>query len=81
MKPRQEPAFEIVCLGAGGGPLEGDVLGYMCKPYARRWDEGWLGLEGGGSHKSSGDSSLTGSASDRLWNWCIDSVAAPGYPH
>ena len=47
MKPRQEPAFEIVCLGAGGGPLEGDVLGYMCKPYARRWDEGWLGLEGG----------------------------------
>lgn len=42
-----EPAFEIVCLGAGGGPLEGDVLGYMCKPYARRWDEGWLGLEGG----------------------------------
>ncbi|GHJ87842.1 hypothetical protein NliqN6_4244 [Naganishia liquefaciens] len=47
MKMRPEPAFEIVCLGAGGGPLEGDVLGYMCKPYARRWDEGWLGLEGG----------------------------------
>lgn len=42
-----QPAFEIVCLGAGGGPLEGDVLGYMCKPYASRWDEGWLGLEGG----------------------------------
>lgn len=44
---RMQPAFEIVCLGAGGGPLEGDVLGYMCKPYASRWDEGWLGLEGG----------------------------------
>ncbi|KAJ9091378.1 hypothetical protein QFC21_007233 [Naganishia friedmannii] len=42
-----EPAFEIVCLGAGGGPLEGDVLGYMCKPYASRWDQGWVGLEGG----------------------------------
>ncbi|KAJ9121602.1 hypothetical protein QFC22_002221 [Naganishia vaughanmartiniae] len=42
-----KPAFEIVCLGAGGGPLEGDVLGYMCKPYASRWDQGWIGLEGG----------------------------------
>ncbi|KAJ9111703.1 hypothetical protein QFC19_001063 [Naganishia cerealis] len=41
------PVFEIICLGAGGGPLEGDVLGYMCKPYASGWDQGWIGLEGG----------------------------------
>ncbi|WVQ77839.1 hypothetical protein IAR50_007536 [Cryptococcus sp. DSM 104548] len=42
-----QPAFEIVVLGSGGGPLETDCAGYLVKPYASRWEDGVLGVEGG----------------------------------
>ncbi|OXC68333.1 hypothetical protein AYX13_03034 [Cryptococcus neoformans] len=42
-----EPAFEIVVLGSGGGPLETDCAGYLVKAIDQRWEDGILGLEGG----------------------------------
>ncbi|ORX35621.1 cyclic-AMP phosphodiesterase [Kockovaella imperatae] len=42
-----QDAFEIVVLGAGGGPLETDVSGYMLKPAHKGWEEGFVALEGG----------------------------------
>lgn len=57
------PAFEMVVLGSGGGPLETDSSGwvsrarchdvvdrrYLVKPYHSRWEDGILALEGGTS--------------------------------
>lgn len=50
-------AFEVICLGAGGGPLETDVSGYMVKRCTSdegdhqqggvRWTDGWVSIEGG----------------------------------
>ncbi|TYJ54479.1 hypothetical protein B9479_004899 [Cryptococcus floricola] len=42
-----QPAFEIVVLGSGGGPLETDCAGYLVKPYGSKWEDGVLGVEGG----------------------------------
>ncbi|WVQ80159.1 hypothetical protein IAT38_002264 [Cryptococcus sp. DSM 104549] len=41
------PAFEIVVLGSGGGPLETDCSGYIVKALSSRWEDGILALEGG----------------------------------
>ncbi|RXK39903.1 hypothetical protein M231_02837 [Tremella mesenterica] len=39
--------FELIVLGSGGGPLETDCSGYLLKPIKRRWEDGFLALEGG----------------------------------
>ncbi|EIW65931.1 hypothetical protein TREMEDRAFT_35751 [Tremella mesenterica DSM 1558] len=39
--------FELIVLGSGGGPLETDCSGYLLKPINRRWEDGFLALEGG----------------------------------
>jgi len=58
------PVFEMVVLGAGGGPLETDCSGqvisprasklltdrYLVKPYDSGWEEGMVSLEGGKSN-------------------------------
>lgn len=41
------PAFELIVLGASGGPLETHSSGYMLKAVGVDWKEGWVGLEGG----------------------------------
>ncbi|KAI9639197.1 uncharacterized protein MKK02DRAFT_39488 [Dioszegia hungarica] len=43
----REPAFEMVVLGSGGGPLETDCSGYLLKPYRATWEDGFVALEGG----------------------------------
>ncbi|WWD17019.1 hypothetical protein CI109_101455 [Kwoniella shandongensis] len=42
-----KPAFEIIVLGSGGGPLETDCSGYLVKPAQKSWEDGLLALEGG----------------------------------
>ncbi|GAA5941992.1 hypothetical protein JCM1841_003853 [Sporobolomyces salmonicolor] len=44
---RKKPAFELLVLGCGGGPIESNLSCYLVKPYARRWAEGCTSLEGG----------------------------------
>lgn len=46
---KRKPAFEIVVLGSGGGPLETDCSGYLLKPIHAKWEDGAIGLEGGTS--------------------------------
>ncbi|KAJ3806602.1 cyclic-AMP phosphodiesterase [Lentinula aff. lateritia] len=41
------PAFALVCVGSGGGPLESDLSGYLLKPYKEEWDSGIIALEAG----------------------------------
>ena len=45
----ESPSFTFVCLGVGGGPLEGDCSCYMLKPAHRAWSEGAVVVEGGES--------------------------------
>ncbi|ORY66816.1 cAMP phosphodiesterases class-II-domain-containing protein [Leucosporidium creatinivorum] len=42
-----DPAFEMLVLGCGGGPLETNLSSYLCKPYSTRWSDGCTLLEGG----------------------------------
>ncbi|KAJ3728879.1 cAMP phosphodiesterases class-II-domain-containing protein [Lentinula raphanica] len=42
-----EPAFALVCVGSGGGPLESDLSGYLLKPFNAGWEAGILALEAG----------------------------------
>ncbi|GAA5881808.1 hypothetical protein JCM1840_003884 [Sporobolomyces johnsonii] len=44
---RTKPAFELLVLGCGGGPIESNLSCYLVKPYTRTWDEGCTSLEGG----------------------------------
>ncbi|EPQ27338.1 uncharacterized protein PFL1_05260 [Pseudozyma flocculosa PF-1] len=45
--PDQEPSFSFVCLGTGGGPLEGDCSCYLMKPADAAWQDGSIVVEGG----------------------------------
>jgi hypothetical protein len=39
--------FTWICLGVGGGPLEGDCSCYIVKPHEQEWEEGYAVVEGG----------------------------------
>ncbi|KAJ3983636.1 cAMP phosphodiesterases class-II-domain-containing protein [Lentinula detonsa] len=41
------PAFVLVCVGSGGGPLESNLSGYLLKPYNAGWEAGIVALEAG----------------------------------
>ncbi|BGP21128.1 hypothetical protein JCM10213_008959 [Rhodosporidiobolus nylandii] len=41
------PAFELIVLGCGGGPIETNLSSYLVKPYHAKWTDGCTGLEGG----------------------------------
>lgn len=43
----QKPSFTFVCLGVGGGPLEGDCSCYLVKPADMPWQAGTVVVEGG----------------------------------
>ncbi|TKY88218.1 hypothetical protein EX895_002928 [Sporisorium graminicola] len=43
----QPPSFSFVCLGTGGGPLEGDCSCYLLKPADQNWQDGSIVVEGG----------------------------------
>ncbi|GAA5849257.1 hypothetical protein JCM9279_006428 [Rhodotorula babjevae] len=43
----QLPAFELLVLGCGGGPIETNLSSFLVKPYASKWTEGCTGIEGG----------------------------------
>ncbi|KAN0062882.1 3',5'-cyclic-nucleotide phosphodiesterase pde1 [Thecaphora frezii] len=45
--PDQEASFSFVCLGTGGGPLEGDCSCYLMKPADAAWQDGSIVVEGG----------------------------------
>ncbi|SPO30052.1 uncharacterized protein UTRI_05891 [Ustilago trichophora] len=48
LHPVDEPAsFSFVCLGTGGGPLEGDCSCYLLKPADADWQDGSIVVEGG----------------------------------
>ncbi|POY70977.1 putative 3',5'-cyclic-AMP phosphodiesterase [Rhodotorula taiwanensis] len=42
-----KPAFELLVLGCGGGPVGSNLSSYLVKPAAQRWSEGCIGLEAG----------------------------------
>ncbi|KAJ4488326.1 cyclic-AMP phosphodiesterase [Lentinula aciculospora] len=42
-----DPAFALVCVGSGGGPLESNLSGYLLKPYNAEWEAGIVALEAG----------------------------------
>ncbi|WWC89016.1 uncharacterized protein L201_003934 [Kwoniella dendrophila CBS 6074] len=44
---QDEPTFEIIVLGSGGGPLETDCSGYLVKATKSSWEDGILAVEGG----------------------------------
>ncbi|KAG5341048.1 hypothetical protein C0989_011907 [Termitomyces sp. Mn162] len=41
------PAFDLVVVGAGGGPDETNLSAYLFKPHDAEWDDGALALEAG----------------------------------
>ncbi|SCZ96438.1 BZ3500_MvSof-1268-A1-R1_Chr8-2g10193 [Microbotryum saponariae] len=41
------PAFEMLVVGCGGGPLETNLSSYLVKPYATKWADGCTSLEAG----------------------------------
>ncbi|CDR49400.1 hypothetical protein NBRC10512_000370 [Rhodotorula toruloides] len=43
----EKPAFELLVLGCGGGPIETNLSSFLVKPYGRKWTDGCTGLEGG----------------------------------
>ncbi|GAA6024507.1 hypothetical protein JCM10207_000398 [Rhodosporidiobolus poonsookiae] len=43
----QPPAFELLVVGCGGGPLEGNLSSFLVKPYSKRWTDGCTGLDAG----------------------------------
>ncbi|SNX86612.1 uncharacterized protein MEPE_05321 [Melanopsichium pennsylvanicum] len=48
LHPQDQPAsFSFVCLGTGGGPLEGDCSCYLLKPADQEWQDGSIVVEGG----------------------------------
>lgn len=48
LHPEDQPAsFSFVCLGTGGGPLEGDCSCYLLKPADAHWQDGSIVVEGG----------------------------------
>ena len=48
LHPESQPAsFSFVCLGTGGGPLEGDCSCYLLKPADQHWQDGSIVVEGG----------------------------------
>ncbi|EST08367.1 Cyclic-AMP phosphodiesterase, class-II [Kalmanozyma brasiliensis GHG001] len=48
LHPGHQPAsFSFVCLGTGGGPLEGDCSCYLLKAADQEWQDGSIVVEGG----------------------------------
>ncbi|WFD33349.1 3',5'-cyclic-nucleotide phosphodiesterase [Malassezia cuniculi] len=43
----RKPAFTVVCLGVGGGPLETNCSCYLMKPTDATWEESTFMVEGG----------------------------------
>ncbi|GAA5833377.1 hypothetical protein JCM11251_003477 [Rhodosporidiobolus azoricus] len=43
----QTPAFELLVLGCGGGPIETNLSSFLVKPYSGKWTDGCTGIEGG----------------------------------
>ncbi|GAA5820140.1 hypothetical protein JCM3770_005388 [Rhodotorula araucariae] len=41
------PAFELLVLGCGGGPIETNLSSFLIKPFARSWTDGCTGIEAG----------------------------------
>ncbi|SCV67298.1 BQ2448_5944 [Microbotryum intermedium] len=41
------PAFEMLVVGCGGGPLETNLSSYLVKPYSTKWADGCTSLEAG----------------------------------
>ncbi|BGP44138.1 3',5'-cyclic-nucleotide phosphodiesterase pde1 [Rhodotorula kratochvilovae] len=46
-KAGDRPAFELLVLGCGGGPIETNLSSFLIKPFARNWTDGCTGIEGG----------------------------------
>ncbi|SGY97837.1 BQ5605_C035g11428 [Microbotryum silenes-dioicae] len=45
--PESTPAFEMLVVGCGGGPLETNLSSYLVKPYSTKWADGCTSLEAG----------------------------------
>ncbi|KAM0787289.1 hypothetical protein ACM66B_006522 [Microbotryomycetes sp. NB124-2] len=42
-----DPAFDLLVIGCGGGPLETNLSSYLVKPFSTKWSDGCTSLEGG----------------------------------
>ncbi|KAH9810968.1 cyclic-AMP phosphodiesterase [Melampsora americana] len=42
-----EPDFDLIVIGCGGGPREDDLSSYFLKSHLRDWKEGFTGIEAG----------------------------------
>lgn len=49
IKLSQDPSFDMLVLGCGGGPAENDLSAYWVKPAGQAWSEGFVSVDGGGS--------------------------------
>ncbi|EJD02095.1 uncharacterized protein FOMMEDRAFT_29194 [Fomitiporia mediterranea MF3/22] len=41
------PSFDLVVVGAGGGPSEANLSGYLLKTHEKSWSDGIVGIEAG----------------------------------
>lgn len=48
----QEASFDMLVLGAGGGPMEDNLSAYWVKPAKKAWQEGCISVDGGASNES-----------------------------
>ncbi|GAA6063270.1 hypothetical protein JCM10212_004285 [Sporobolomyces blumeae] len=44
--PDSEPAFDLLVIGCGGGPIESNLSCYLVKPKNKKWNDGCTALEG-----------------------------------
>lgn len=42
-----DPSFEMLVLGCGGGPSENDLSAYWIRPAKQKWSDGFTSLDGG----------------------------------
>lgn len=53
IKLSEEPSFDMLVLGCGGGPAENDLSAYWIKPAGQAWSDGFVSVDGGKSHSLS----------------------------
>ncbi|KAK9900339.1 hypothetical protein P389DRAFT_165570 [Cystobasidium minutum MCA 4210] len=47
IKLSEDPSFDMLVLGCGGGPAENDLSAYWVKPAGQAWSEGFVSVDGG----------------------------------
>lgn len=73
IKLSEEPSFDMLVLGCGGGPAENDLSAYWVKPAGQAWNDGFVSVNGGEPHSLSSNYQqiiVTLLCAYRLLPWC-----------